>query len=287
MTTYQRGDGWPGHSLSQPQIDALQALYDKQNATFQNRDDKAQAGLGTPLYQLLLSYISQTYVVEGVTYTVPLPGVNQAVFNWIYAAQFINNQDGFAAKFIAQYTIDQKILRDGPGATTFDNLSIPDGAQEASNQIALNVIDDILTNSGTLPGIEGLGVQDAGGAASTVFKDAQYSAGDYAGWAGTLLFPYLGEPQYYVNWLLNTQPFTGTPPKGNTVTFKNTAGTYDLVAALNSANAAAQSATGGISNKITVTVHSIELARFRRCHTRRWTTLNAPQLQIYLDYKFF
>jgi hypothetical protein len=203
MTTYQRGNGWPGHGLSQQQMDALQALYTQQSKTFDN--SPAQAGLGTPLYQLLLSYISQTYVVEGVTYTVPLPGVDQSVFNWIYAAQFINAQDGFAAQFIAQYTIDQKILRGGPGATTFDNLSVPEGAQEASNQIAFNVIADILTSAGTLPGIEGLGVQDAGGAAKTVFRDDLYASGDYAGWAGTLLFPYLGEPQFYVNWLLNTQ----------------------------------------------------------------------------------
>jgi hypothetical protein len=257
MTTYQRGDGWVldgvVQSLDQQQIDALQDLLKKQE-NYSNDNHQAAVGLGTPLYQLLLSYISQVSSVGDQLILEPLPGVDPAVFNWISNAVSINHQDGFAADFIAQYTIDQKFLRDGPTATV-QGLSVVAGAQKASNEIAFNVIQDILDNRGTLPGIEGLGVQDAGAAASTVFEDQQYEAGDYAGWAGTLLFPYLGEPQYYVNWLLNAEPFTGTDPNGKTITFKNTPGTYDLVTALDAFETSSISAAfGGVSNLFTAAV---------------------------------
>lgn len=88
-----------------------------------------------------------------------------------------------------------------------------------------------------------------------MFTDSTNPA-DYAGWAGTFLFPYLSEPslgidasKFYVNWLLNAQPFTGTLPDGTAMTLKHTPGTYDLVSAIE-----ASSKEGGLFHAAYISV---------------------------------
>ena len=87
-----------------------------------------------------------------------------------------------------------------------------------------------------LPPIDNIGRLDAGAAASTVF------GGVYAPWAGTLLFPYLGHDDFFLEWLLSSTPVSGSSGE----TYKAQAGTYDLISAIEAGRSAAISA--GFSN---------------------------------------
>ncbi|MCK1540945.1 hypothetical protein IVB12_02790 [Bradyrhizobium sp. 179] len=248
MTTYSYGSGWNLEGIVQrltsDELDSLQALLSQQAAIYSQNN--SQAGLGAPLYKALLGFISDKTIVNGKEVLTPKAGVDQGVFNWISNAININSQRGFAADFIATYTIEQKELRDGQ-TDDVDGL-----AQKASNNIAFNVISGILASDGVIPSVQGLGVYDAGAAASTVFIDSDNPNGDYAGWAGTLLFPYLGASSFYTNWLRNTEPFTGTiqgPEGTQTITFKHESGTYDLVSSIEAAQKTGQDLSDPSSKK--------------------------------------
>jgi len=219
MTTYDRGSG--GITLTLQQVAQLSTLLSQVQDDYE--DDPAQIGLVAPLYNLLRSFITET---DAAGNEVPKPGVDASVWRWIDGARLVNAGDGFFADFIREYTKSQYSLREGDvGDAEFRN-------QKASNEIGINVILDILDNGGALPGIEGLGVQDAGAAASTVYVGSYTPNGDYAGWAGTLLFPFLGHYDFFNDWLLSADTFSGTLPDGTSKTFKNVAGTYDLIAAI-------------------------------------------------------
>jgi Ca2+-binding RTX toxin-like protein len=249
--SYVRGNG--GISLTQVQLDQLRNLRDTQDLEYQ--ENNAALGLGTPMYELLLGFISDVHtetVVRHdefgvpyevvVTVQVPKAGVDLAVWKWIEGAAKVNSGVGFFADFIREYTKVQYQMRGGTGSAEFLN-------QKASNNIAFNLINDILApaNGGSLPGISGLGAIDAGAAASTVFAGLPgASGGDYAPWAGTLLFPYLGFDNFFSDLLLNHEQVIATIEGDGTKIIKNTKGTYDLVAAISAAQKAAQIA--GIAN---------------------------------------
>lgn len=238
MATYSYGSGW-NQLLTADQLVDLQGLLDQQRLLY--ADNNFRVGLGLPLYATLLNDISDVTNVNGHDVYTPKAGVDPAVYNWIFNAVNINNQNGFAADFIATYTVEEKSLRDG-AADVGD--SPEELAQKASNNIAFNLIDGLEKSGGQLPSIEGLGVIDAGAAASAVFTDTDTPDGDYAGWAGTLLFPYLGVSSFYDNWLLNTEPFSGTQQGAagaiQSVTYKHEGGTYDLISSIEAAQKTSQ-----------------------------------------------
>lgn len=229
--TFDRGLG--GATLDAQQCAQLHALLLAQEALFEV--DHAGSGLGTPLYELILSFISDTQVttvIDGdgnpheVITRVPKAGVNPVVWRWIDGATKVNSGEGFFADFIREYTMIQFQMRGGnPALAEVYN-------QEASNRIAFNLAHDILNHDGTIPSITGLGAIDAGAAASTVFQELPDSPGaDYAPWAGTLLFPYLGYDNFFSALLLNDEQVVATIA-GDARTVKFNEGTYDLIAAI-------------------------------------------------------
>jgi hypothetical protein len=71
------------------------------------------------------------------------------------------------------------------------------------------------------------GINDAGAAASRVLK------GEYAPWAGTLLFPYLWYDRFFSDWLLTLDSKIEPTAQGNKTVVVQP-GTYNLVAAVSS-----------------------------------------------------
>lgn len=241
MTTYQRGDG--GITLNQAQL--TQLSDDLESAVSEEIESPYDVSLGATIYSDILDDISEITVTDGTVTVTPLAGVNLGVWEWINGAILVNEQSGFAAAFIRDFTIFQYQERGLTGDADPGDLT-----QEASNNIAIRLAQDIIRHNGQLPGVEGLGNVDAGAAAANVFSR------DYAPWAGTLLFPYLGESTFYTDWLLNTQPFSGTDSDGNPQNFKTTQGTYDLVASLEATYWGAKNAS--LTNPIGALLTAIE-----------------------------
>ncbi|WP_284733868.1 MULTISPECIES: calcium-binding protein [unclassified Dyella] len=250
--SYQRGNG--GITLTAAQLAQLEALRSTQQGKFDA--NHAALALGTPMYELLLSFISDEQVTTetrhdefGVPYQVqtvtrvPMAGVDPVVWRWIDGATKVNSGTGFFADFIRDYTKIQYGLRGGDAAQA-EALN-----QTASNLIAFNLVNDILGHNGNLPGITGLGAIDAGAAASTVFQGLPGSPNpDYSPWAGTLLFPYLGFDGFFKDLILNKDQVVANIEGKGTITVKNIEGTYDLFAAIQAARSASISA--GISNML-------------------------------------
>ena len=121
----------------------------------------------------------------------PAEDVAANVWAWINGAQDVNSDTGGFAAFIRSYTELQHQARYGTSMATGE-------MQNASNNVSANFFIELRNNlSDTdptkwqLPSIRTIGEADAGAAASVVFE------GDYASWAGTLLFPYLEEPYFF------------------------------------------------------------------------------------------
>jgi hypothetical protein len=158
------------------------------------------------------------------------------VRKWVRGAREVNGGSGFFKDFIREYTIYEHTTRYYGPLRNPDTLSM---AQEASNGVANNFLSDVvgrfsgLPSTWTIPNIRDTGFNDAGSAASTVFKTP--SGPEYAPWAGTLLFPYLGYDQFFQEWLLtNDQVLHQRDGKGIDRTVAVQSGTYNLVAAIRS-----------------------------------------------------
>lgn len=131
----------------------------------------AKNGSWQQAYQLVIDAIKNT---SGQ----PAEGVDEAVWVWVNGAKNVNSNTGAFAHYIRNYTLYQYQLRAGAPPPNPDQL-----VQNASNDIARNFISDILyggdkdgflfTNTqfkGELPSLHGIGLIDAGGAASQVFN---------------------------------------------------------------------------------------------------------------------
>ncbi|WP_156114991.1 hypothetical protein [Pseudomonas sp. ML96] len=228
---YSRGTG--GITLTEDQQGQLSALLDMQEGLYEQKNE--ELGLGKPLYEMLLGFISDTeeiliydnfgLVIGAQERQVPKEGVDPAVWRWIQGAPDVNSGQGFFADYIREYTKAQYMLRGGNPDLAAD-LN-----QTSSNLIAFALIKDILKYEGELPGHEGLGAIDAGRAASTVFQMGPHGSGDYAPWAGSLLFPYLGFDRFTEDFLFRSTPLNAVID-GVLTEVKHIAGSYDLVAAI-------------------------------------------------------
>lgn len=240
--TYERGLG--GFVFSAEQIEELRQIYEAQKLIYDV--DPYRVGLGVPIYEKVLEFISDKNA-QGEY--VKKASVAEGVWTWVHGAGSVNSAVGFNAVFIREYTKIQYQLRGGDPAEALNRN------QDASNNIAFSLATDILAN-GNLPGIQGLGAIDAGAAASLVFRDlALHPEGDYAAWAGTLLFPYLNDGSasttFFQDWLLNSDTVVATLPRvdgtGTEVkTTKHVGGTYDLIAAIQASHEAGRRA--GVSS---------------------------------------
>lgn len=242
--TYTRGEG--GYSFSAQELTQLDGVLKRLAEGIDA--NPAGAGLGAEAYNTVFDMISETVMIEetitdamGATITTFVPkvqpklGVDVGVWTWIDGARKVNANDGFYAVFIREYTKAQLQLR----KDSIDSISPEQKTQTASNEIANRLLQDIL-DKGNLPDALGVGAIDAGVAAGKVF------GGDFAPWAGTLLFPYLGISQFYNDLLLKDEAVTATLPliTGGTytTTIKHATGTYDLIASLQASELAAEAA---------------------------------------------
>lgn len=149
-------------------------------------------------------------------------------------AREVNNDSSVYSVFIRNYTKIQYELRYGE-LNELELSILNNKINEASNNIGFELVDNILSHSGLLPGLEGLGVLDGGEAARKVFQGDIYPEGDFTGWAGTMLFPFLGYDRFYEEWLLTTEEINAEIRTGSGIVdriIKEHSGTYDLIAAL-------------------------------------------------------
>jgi Ca2+-binding RTX toxin-like protein len=223
MTTlnYAYNDGTYNATLGSADLAALQGALQQAEA------DPTTLGTGSVIYNTLLGIFVDPGL--GTTGT-----VDPNVLAWLQGAVGVNQDTSSPGMFIRAYTSAIYLDRYGTQQPTDAQLNF------SSNEIAINLAKSVISNGGLLPTIEGLGAIDAGfGAAANLFNQASPdpSSGVYSPWAGTLLFPFLGDSSFYQNWLLNMDTVQGAVTNPNTnlptsETFKSIGGTYDLVASL-------------------------------------------------------
>ncbi len=219
--TYEYHYGNGGFILSKPQQKELEKLLIEQ-AALANSGAKS---LAVPLYDKILSYL-------------PVPDINIGeyfkVYTWLQGAREVNNDSSVHSIFIRNYTKIQYELRYGE-LTELELKTLNNKIDEASNNIGFELVNNILRHNGLLPGLEGLGVLDGGEAARKVFQGDIYPKGDFTGWAGTILFPFLGYDRFYEEWLLTTEEVNAEIRTGSGIVdriIKEHSGTYDLITAL-------------------------------------------------------
>ena len=235
------------YRLSASEVVILNAFRNAVDQAFQQHPDKE--GLAVPLHKFMLWLMSDTptdpkpadfsnWTVQdvynwseqtsvGENWTAK-EGIDLGVWTVIWGAvdinQGFNEASTFQGRLIAEYTIAQIMAREGETRERAMELN-----QIASNQIALNLSNEIVVSNGQIPLLVPFGAVDAGAAASAAF------GGDYPGWAGVAFFPFLGETgrTFIDHWLLEHEQVVGTAGDSNQqTTFKNIEGAYDLVAFL-------------------------------------------------------
>jgi hypothetical protein len=188
--------------LSASQIVELNAAYRRCLAK-----SPTQLGAWVESYELLFNMLTiktTTYPVPGTSVTdwTPRPGVDRATWLWLKGARFVNGGNGAFGALIRDYTKAQFKQR-------YRRELSEDAANKASNDIAQAFIGQWLGRTEGLvasqPTLLEAGIYDAGAAASTEFgKDNSTDDPDNAsGWAGAILFPNLGAPDFYRNLVLN------------------------------------------------------------------------------------
>ncbi|MBA0194976.1 calcium-binding protein [Pectobacterium brasiliense] len=219
--TYEYHYGNGGFILSTPQQKELEKLLIEQVALASS----GAKSLAVPLYDKILSYL-------------PVPSINVGeyfkVYTWLQGAREVNNDSSVYSVFIRNYTKIQYELRYGE-LNELELSILNNKIDEASNNIGFELVRNILNHNGLLPGLEGLGVLDGGEAARKVFQGDIYPEGDFTGWAGTMLFPFLGYDRFYEEWLLTTEEINAEIRTGSGIVdriIKEHSGTYDLIAAL-------------------------------------------------------
>ncbi|MBA0165957.1 hypothetical protein [Pectobacterium sp. CFBP8739] len=154
--TYEYHYGNGGFILSKPQQKELEKLLIEQAALASS----GAKSLAVPLYDKILSYL-------------PVPDINVGeyfkVYTWLQGAREVNNDSSVYSVFIRNYTKIQYELRYGE-LNELELSILNNKINEASNNIGFELVDNILSHSGLLPGLEGLGVLDGGEAARKVFQ---------------------------------------------------------------------------------------------------------------------
>ena len=203
-------------------------------------------GAGAQIYEDILNDISQEGIIgsadgEPIYGPVPDTRIDPAVWDWFSGAIYVNENSGFAGQFVVDYTVDQYTIRTGGSSFTASDFSV------ASNNLAASVLFNDsgtgILQTGTLPSLLTIGNEDAGQAAGKIFQPI-YGAFDAAGWAGTLLFPFLGASTYFDALLTSPGTISNDPNNLN----KLNPGMYDFVAALDAQQQASEQA--GLNNPL-------------------------------------
>lgn len=195
-------------TFTQTQLDILRREDPSNPGTFIGLIPDAESSHNwTPVYNYIFEQITDNY---GTANELPKTGVDKSVWLWVQGATQVNADDGsYFSDFIRDYTTTQYELRYG----TTTGLDIDAASDQIARAFALDIADPQSQNFGFLPNINRVGAIDAGEIAAGIFGD------NYSPWAGTILFPFLGEGDFTRQWLLTTE----------TSEFKKLAGTYDLI----------------------------------------------------------
>lgn len=130
---------------------------------------------------------------EQQTYT-PAAGVNLSVWQFVNAAARVNAGNDPRSELVREYTAIQASVRRGiPMDAALDG-----SIQQASNDIARSIFEDIIDNGGQLPTIADIEEHDAAGAAQFVFD------GDRGGWSGAPLFITFSHDIAFKDYVLDT-----------------------------------------------------------------------------------
>lgn len=184
--------------MTQPLADLVPTLEDM-------RDDGEYADA----YSLIAGVL---FDIEAAT------GDYSSEVRWFMGAEAVNRSQGSFSDFIRAYTIEQGRLRTGQTLTATD-------VQNASNNIAYNVLSEIITSGGAVPTLSQIGNDDLDGALPYV--------GGAAGWSGCLLFTVLGTNEFLDAYIL-----------------EDTTDTYDLLALVQSAAIAAEETSFGFPDAV-------------------------------------
>lgn len=195
-----------------------------------------ETGNYTTVYDFIFQSITDDYGAPSARPKVdPIQGnVDSSVWLWVRGATQVNANDGsFFSDFIRDYTKAQHEFRFG------NSLIDEQKIQNASNDIIIRFANDIINDvNRELPTLKETGIHDAGAIASEIFN-GQAELGlnfesDYAPWAGTILFPFLGNgglpgegvtDSFLSQWVLQAEAVPN--PEGGY--FKALDGTYDLI----------------------------------------------------------
>ncbi|WP_205910291.1 calcium-binding protein, partial [Rhizobium sp. FKY42] len=145
-------------------------------------------------YYLLYEKLTELTTELG-EYGVPYPAasMDSSVWLWLLGAARINRGEGSFSTFIREYTSKQYLSRTG-------EIPAPSTIQAASNKIALNLINTIISNK-IMPNIFELGDIDAGNVIGELYGDLT----DYSSWSGSLLFLFFGENSFFRNHILDAK----------------------------------------------------------------------------------
>ncbi|MFK3775231.1 hypothetical protein [Pseudomonas sp. NPDC089406] len=220
--------GSVGVTLSSSQLAVLEAVEGQASVLFEQAPETQ--GLAYSIYNTLLSFLPEP---EASSQPGEAGWAYKQVYTWIEGARGVNSNQGVFAEYIRAYTGHQYTQRFG----SISDSDLTDLVNKASNAIGLTLAERIISNDGRLPSIEGLGAVDAGESARNIFLDSvHYPQGDYTGWAGTLLFSFLGYHRFFNEWLLEQDSVVSTIDVGvgdDLVRItKNVPGSYDFFSAL-------------------------------------------------------
>lgn len=141
-------------------------------------------------YQYILSRISVNQDPD----LGPAPDIDPGIWQWFKGAALINRGEGVFSTFIRDYTAAQRLTRLGE-ATTVSDMNL------ASDSIGQRVVSSIKSNGNQLITLSDIGRDDAGAIGNNIFQNGLYPT---AGWSGNLLFPMLGEDQFFRQNILNS-----------------------------------------------------------------------------------
>jgi hypothetical protein len=170
---------------------------------------EGQLGAWREAYELLYGFLTTTTL--GVDF--PRTDVDPQTWLWLKGARFVNSGEGAFGALIRDYTKAQFKQRYGGNGAVLSDAQ----ANKASNQIAKSFIGQWLglnsanSYSASQPNLNETGIFDAGAAASKVFGAENTDDPDNAaGWAGIVLFPNLGAPDFYRKLIVDGLKFPTT-----------------------------------------------------------------------------
>ena len=179
--------------------------------------------------------------------------IGASAWQWYRGAVGVNSGSSALAGFVGYYSAAQYQGRFG---TAFD---APSHFRTDSRLIESTVADAFLSGrNDQVESIVDIGLIDSGAMAANVF-DGDPNLKPYSPWAGTVVFEYLGVDSMFESWLLN--PGTVSEFSGIRGDFKTEPGTYDMIAAVASAQTVPTAVYQGLAVQLDGIVDAVDKPR--------------------------